>query len=105
MKLTSAEKKIICNYFSDKPIVRAYVFGSYARGDADKNSDVDLLLRLDYSKKIGLKYIRMQLDLEKLLRKKVDFSSEDFLKPQIKKLVDKEKILLYAKTNSRPAMA
>jgi predicted nucleotidyltransferase len=98
MKLTNAEIKSIRKYFSDKPILRAYVFGSYARGDADEKSDVDLLVELDYTKKIGLQYVRMQLDLEKILHKRIDFSSEGFLKPRIEKAIQAEKQLVYEKS-------
>ena len=100
MKLTEAELKSIQQYFTGKPVLRAYVFGSYARGDADEKSDIDILLQLDYSHKIGLQYVRMQLDLEKLLHKRVDFSSEDFLKPRIKSAIQREKQLVYEKSVS-----
>lgn len=100
MKLTAPEIKAIQQYFADKPVLRAYIFGSYARGDADDKSDIDLLLQLDYSQKIGLQYVRMQLDLENILHKKIDFSSEDFLKPRIEQAIRSEKQLLYEKPAS-----
>lgn len=100
MQLTVKQKAALQKYFSNQPVLRAYVFGSYARGDADEKSDIDLLLQLDYSQKIGLRYVRMQLDLEKLLHKKVDFSTEDFLKPHIKKAIEHEKQLVYEKSTS-----
>lgn len=98
MKLSSQQLRVIRDYFSDKPVLRAYIFGSYARGDADAKSDIDFLLQWDYSRKIGLQYVSMQLELEKLLNKKVDFSSEDFLKPRIRELVEQEKQLVYEKS-------
>src|SRR2546422_89101 len=105
MRLSNREEKIIRNYFTDKPVLKAFVFGSYARGDADEHSDIDLLIQLDYSQRIGLKYVAMQLELENLLHKRVDFSSADFLKPRIKAIVEGEKKLVYEKTNSRHSMA
>ncbi len=98
MQLSANQKAAIQKYFSGQPVLRAYVFGSYARGDADEKSDIDLLLQLDYSQKIGLRYVRMQIELEKILNKRVDFSSEDFLKPRIKKAIAKEKQLVYEKS-------
>jgi predicted nucleotidyltransferase len=100
MKLTASELKAIRLYFADKPVLKVYLFGSYARGDADEKSDIDLLLQLDYSKRIGLQYIRMQLDLENILNKKVDFSSEDFLKPRVREAIGQEKLLIYEKSAS-----
>lgn len=98
MQLSQEQLNILQSYFSDKPVLKAYVFGSYARGDADEKSDIDILLQLDYSKKIGLQYVRMQLELEDLINRKVDFSTVDFLKPGVQKLVDREKKLIYEKS-------
>jgi len=100
MKLTAREIESIQQYFADKPVLRAYIFGSYARGDADEKSDIDILLQLDYTQKIGLQYIGMQFDLENILHKKIDFSSEDFLKPRIEKAIRSEKQLVYEKPAS-----
>jgi predicted nucleotidyltransferase len=100
MRLTAREIESIQQYFADKPVLRAYIFGSYARGDADDKSDIDLLLQLDYTQKIGLQYVRMQFDLENILHKRIDFSSEDFLKPRIEKAIRSEKQLVYEKPAS-----
>ena len=97
MKLSARQLRVIRDYFSNKPVLRAYIFGSYVRGDADAKSDIDFLLQWDYSRKISLQYVSMQLELEKLLRKRVDFSSEDFLKPRIKAFIEQEKQLVYEK--------
>jgi predicted nucleotidyltransferase len=100
MKLSAKQLQTIRNYFSGKPVLKAYLFGSFARGDANSKSDVDILVHLDYSQKIGLEYVTMQLELEKLLNKAVDFSSADFLKPRIKSFINKEKQLIYEKAGS-----
>lgn len=65
----------IQKFFNNKPVLKAYLFGSYSRGDADENSDIDILVELDYSKQIGLEFVRMQLDLQDLLQHKVDLLS------------------------------
>lgn len=98
MQLSPDQLQMLKSYFSDKPVLKAYVFGSYARGDADEKSDIDLLLQLDYSKKIGLQYVRMQLELEDIMHKRVEFSTVDFLKPGVQKLVDRDKKLIYEKS-------
>lgn len=87
----------INSYFKAKPVLKAYVFGSYVRGQADSDSDIDILVELDYSKRIGLGFIQMQIDLENLLHKKVDLVSTNSLSKYIKPLVDAEKLLIYAK--------
>lgn len=54
MHLKEKDIQIIKNYFADKPVLKAYLFGSYSRNEADKDSDIDILVDLDYSKHIGL---------------------------------------------------
>lgn len=84
-------------YFKTKPVLKAYLFGSYVRNEADNQSDVDILIDLDYSQRIGLQFVQMKIDLEKLLGKKVDIVSSNGLSKYIKPLVDHKKQLIYAK--------
>ena len=42
MKLDSTQISTICDYFKDKPVLKAYLFGSFARDAADEKSDIDL---------------------------------------------------------------
>lgn len=87
----------IQNYFRDKPVKKAYLFGSFARNEASRGSDLDILVELDYSQSIGLRFIEMQIDLEKLLKQKVDLVSANAISKYIKPYVDQEKILIYEK--------
>ena len=98
--MTISDKKIalIKDYFKDKPVLKAYLFGSYARGDANSKSDYDILVELDYSQRIGLLYIQMQLDLTSLLEENVDLVSEKALSRHIRPFVDKEKYLIYERS-------
>lgn len=101
MMLNRNQLTAINNYFRTSPVLRAYLFGSYVRGDADDQSDIDILVDLDYSGIIGLKFIQMKIDLEKLLNAKVDLVSSNGLSEYIKPLIDKEKQLIYAKQDWR----
>ena len=57
--------------FKKYPEIRcAYLYGSYARGEATKKSDVDILIVLD--KPMGMRYYGISSDLEKELKKDVD---------------------------------
>ena len=47
MKLDSDKIRRLVEYFRSLPINQAFVFGSYARGDADEQSDLDILLKVD----------------------------------------------------------
>lgn len=95
MKLTETELRVIHHYLQDKPVVRAYVFGSYARNEANPQSDLDILVELDYSHPIGLQFVAMKLDLEEQLHKPVDLVSSNGLSPRIRPFVDQDKKLIY----------
>jgi len=97
MKLETDRIETIKKYFETRPVLNAYLFGSYARNEADNESDIDILIDLDYSQRIGLQFIQMKIDLEKLLNAKVDLVSSNGLSKYIKPLVDNEKLLIYAR--------
>lgn len=62
------------------------VFGSYARGEQDKKSDLDVLVT--FRKPIGLfRFIALEYHLEKLIGVKVDLVSKSALKPRIGKRI------------------
>ena len=98
MTMSDANVAIIRNYFKDKPVLKAYVFGSCARGDADLESDIDILVELDYSERIGFKYFQMQLELQSLLKKEVDLVSEQSVSRHVRPYIEKEKKLIYERS-------
>jgi predicted nucleotidyltransferase len=95
MLLSENDIKLLVNFFTDKPVLKAYLFGSYSRNDADKESDVDILVDLDYSTHIGLGFVQMKMDLEKKLNRQVDLVSSQSLSPHIKPFIEKDKVLIY----------
>ena len=97
MTLDNTKIVSIKTYFKTKPVLKAYLFGSYVRGQADSNSDIDILVDLDYSEKIGLQFIQMKLDLEKLLNSNVDLVSSGGVSKYIKPYIDSEKQVIYAR--------
>ena len=97
MNLDEAKIEVIKKYFKSCPVLKAYVFGSNGRNEADSESDNDILVDLDYSKKIGLQFFKMQTDLEQLLNSKVDLVSSNGLSPYIKSFVEDEKVLIYVR--------
>lgn len=97
MNLNNTQIESIKNYFISRPVLKAYLFGSHVRGQADTDSDIDILVDLDYSQKIGLQFVQMKIDLEELLHSKVDLVSSNGLSKYIKPLVDNEKLMIYAR--------
>jgi predicted nucleotidyltransferase len=73
------------------------LFGSAARGEQTPESDIDILVELDYEQ--GADYFRfldMQEQLSQLLHKTVDLVSANGLSPFIKPYIDREKLLIYS---------
>ncbi len=97
MQLSSEQLSLIQHYFSEQPVLKAYLFGSRAKDEASPGSDIDILVELDYSQPIGLEFIQMQLDLQNILLGKVDLVSARGLSKFIKPYIEKEKLLIYEK--------
>ena len=95
MKINQEIINIVAKYFRNKPVLKAYIFGSVAKEEANSDSDIDILVDLDYSQRIGLLFIQMKIDLENLLHKKVDLVSSKGLSPYIRLQIEKEKLLIY----------
>lgn len=95
MQLTLGDINTVKKYFADKPVVKAYLFGSYSRNEADENSDIDILVDLDYSHHIGLGFFQMQEDLKSILKKNIDLVSSNGVSSHIMPFIDKEKQLIY----------
>ena len=86
----------IQKYLESTKVNRAWVFGSFARGEENENSDVDLLV--DYDKSAGLSLltiVRYQLDMEKLIGREVDLIESHSLKPFAVPLAERDKYLIY----------
>ena len=72
----------------------AYLFGSYARGEANGKSDIDLLV---VCPPIGMKFYGIATELEEMLHKKIDLHTHRQLLKNEKLLEDvlKEGIKIY----------
>jgi len=70
-------------------ITRAGVFGSYARGEQKKGSDVDILIKFNGSL---LDLVGLEMELKKKLRKKVDLLTYGGIHPLLKKIILKEEV-------------
>jgi predicted nucleotidyltransferase len=96
MGLSPTETNLLQQYFADKPVKKVYLFGSYARNTAVKgSSDIDILLDLDYSKPIGMKFFSYQRELEDLLKNKVDVITSDGISKYVQPHIEKDKVLIY----------
>ena len=97
MKLSKNSVNKICTYFAGKPVKKAFLFGSYVRGEGTARSDIDILVELDYGQHIGLLFVQMKLDLEEILQKEVDLVSSNAVSKYLQPAIDSEKELIYAR--------
>ena len=98
----SIEKLIpkIQDFFETQPINKAWLFGSCARGENRRNSDVDLLVQYDKDAKLSLlKIAQIMVDLEDVINKPVDLVEDGQLMWFAVKSVNKDKILIYERGN------
>jgi uncharacterized protein len=70
------------------PVSRLGVFGSYARGEATNESDIDIAVEI--SAPMGLNLIAMADEIEELLGKKTDVVSKRSIKPKYLQRVEKD---------------
>lgn len=92
---TNMIKTTVADYFKAQPVLKAWLFGSFSRNEQKPDSDVDIIVLLDKSRPIGLKFFGMWNDLEELLGRKVDLVSEGTLLPFAQESAEKDKILIY----------
>ena len=71
-------------------IRRLALFGSWARGDAREESDVDVLVDVDPA--IGLRFVELAEELERALGRHVDLVSSRAIKPAYWKRIEPELI-------------
>ena len=96
---TQAMQKTIADYFKTQPVLKAWLFGSFARGEETPRSDVDLLVQYDDKARISLlKHCAIMNDLEELLDRKVDLVEEGELLPFAVESANHDKKLIYERT-------
>lgn len=92
-------RQTIAEYFKSQPVSKAWLFGSYARGDQRPDSDVDILISFVPGAKLGLKFFGMINDLEDRLHRPVDLVVEGDLLPFAKETAEIDKVLIYERAN------
>lgn len=89
--------KIIRDYMASKPVVKAWIFGSFARGEEKAKSDFDILFVPDFEQGTFtlLTHGGMYEDLKQLLGREVDLVADGSLRPYAKESAEHDKILVY----------
>jgi uncharacterized protein len=98
--LSSDKLKRIRDYFASQPIDKVFLVGSYARNEEVPTSDVDILIEIDDSIRLGLvRFSKMKFELEDLLEQKVDLLARGGVSKYILPKLEKDKVLVYEKGN------
>ena len=86
-------QKVVSQLSEQYGAERVYLFGSYARGDMTKDSDIDL--RIDKGSIRGLELAGLLVDLEDALGVPVDLIPTTSLDPRFLQSIQKDEVLLY----------
>lgn len=76
-------------------IARLALFGSAARGESSPESDIDVLVEFIPGRRVGLRFITVQEELQGLLGRRVDLNTRAFLSPHFRDRVEAEAVPLY----------
>ena len=87
--LKNIKKKII-GVLIKNHVKKAGVFGSFARGEGKKESDIDILIEPPQG--IGFGFVRIQFELQEKLKKKVDLLTYDSIHPRLRERILKEEV-------------
>ena len=79
----------IIKVLKEHNIAKAGLFGSYARGDNKKNSDIDILIDCDESL---MTLVGIELELKKALKKRVDLLTYGGISPYLKDKILSEEV-------------
>jgi len=84
-------KRRILPVLKEHKITKAGIFGSYARGEQNKKSDVDILIEVgDDLGLIG--FISLKMLIEKAISKKIDLVEYDAIRKELREVILNEEI-------------
>jgi len=94
-KITEIKEKIL-PILKKNDVIKASIFGSFARGEDKKGSDLDMLVELNKKHSL-LDLIGIKFELEDVLKRKVDLLTYGGVNPRLEKYIYKDEIKIYAK--------
>ena len=98
----TAMSSAIAEYLKTQPVLKAWIFGSFARGEDTPWSDIDILVEYDRNQSVGLmKIAGMKNSLEDILDRNVDLVEKGTLRPYAVDSVNNDKKLIYERPLTR----
>lgn len=94
---TQTMQQVIADYFKTQPVLKAWLFGSFARGEETPTSDVDILFVPDRTGKPFTLFTMggMYMDLKELLGREVDLVEDGSLHHYAVESANRDKKLIY----------
>ena len=92
-------KSIIAPVFKRYNISKAYLFGSYARGEATEKSDIDLMIVPQNYNGIGFTVCRLYEALGYAFNKPVDVITEKDAEQVMPATIERDKVIVYEQQN------
>lgn len=87
-------KQIATPIFKKHGIVKASLFGSWVRGEQKEDSDIDILVEFEAGKSL-LDLIGLEIELQEILKMKVDVLTYDSIHPRLKDHIFSEQEVFY----------
>ena|SRR3989344_6481772 len=85
-------KQKILPILKDHKVTRAGIFGSYARGEQKKKSDVDILVEINDDNMGLLGFIRLKSILERALKRKIDLVEYSLIRKELRERILNDEI-------------
>ena len=89
----------IKTYLASMPIDKAWIFGSFARGEETDDSDIDILVQFTKGVRLGFRYFHFINDLETISNRKIDLVEVSTLDPYVLPYVNQDKVPIYERTS------
>lgn len=91
--------EIVLKYLQDQPVNKAWIFGSFSKGEESPDSDIDLMVSFIPGSKVGLfKFNQIKEDLQNITGRSIDLVTETSLLPFARASAMSERKLIYERT-------
>jgi len=87
-------KKKIVKILKKNKVVRAGIFGSYARGEQKENSDIDILVEINDKKFSLLDLVGLEMEIKSILKKEIDLLTYKGISPYLRDRILEEEVRL-----------
>ena len=87
-------KESIVSILTRYDVERIAIFGSYARGEAGANSDIDILVRFARPKSL-LQIVQIEDEIRKSIHVKVDLVTDKAVSPYLADRIHRDEVVIY----------